>query len=204
MLREQMRFIHHSWHCNWPMRPDLCACDADFCQYLQERNIRRKSIFHFGTGGHHVVGVRNQELGLENEVLGITVAPSEHAQYVKDVIRTPSLGRHYRVWFADIYDLTSACLPTFDVVTLFHLYEFTDATSVSRRLADAGVLDLFLSKLAPEGRLLFYEGSFAYAKTARLLERVAAEGRMSLLERYKSLLVYQVSAQPREPHPGSK
>ena len=113
----RLSFVAHSW----PLRPDVCPCDVDLCHYLDSRAVRGRSVFHFGTGGHHLVGLRNHANGWANEVLGLTLSPSEHERYVRLVVRDPSLARHYKVLFADIYSLAAAALPTFDVVTLFHL-----------------------------------------------------------------------------------
>jgi hypothetical protein len=129
---------------------------------------------------------------LENDILAITTAPTEHAEYVKHIIRAPLLGSHYKVLFADIYNLTAASLPMFDVVSLFHLCEFADAASPGRRLDDQGVLELFLARMAPHGRLLFYAGSCGSRDALPLIDRAVADGRISLEERYKSLLVYRL------------
>jgi hypothetical protein len=170
----------------------VCPCDADFCDYLRERDIAKKSIFHFGSGGHHVVGLRNRDDRLENEILAITASPREHAQYVERVVREPSFGKYYKVLFADIYDLAHRSLPEFDLVTLFHLCEFSPMAGQLRRMDDAGVMELFRSKLGAGGRLIFYEGSLGRPGTQRIIERSVAEGKMSLEETYRSLLVYRV------------
>jgi hypothetical protein len=193
VLTEKMRFVHNSWHYSWSFRPDLCPCDLHLCEYLVERNVRGQSIFHFGTGGHHLVGLRNRDDGLGNEILAITAAPAEHARYVSEVIRSPLLGRHYRVLFADIYDLCSASLPTFDLATLFHLGEFADAVQTPRRMDDRLLLDLLISKVVPGGRLLFYSGSVGYSIAGPLIDRAVAEGRLSFLESFKSLIVFRVA-----------
>jgi hypothetical protein len=177
----------------FPLMPQMCPCDIHFCDFLQERNLRGKSIFHFGTGGHHIVGLRNWTDGMANEILAITASPREHSRYIKRVVAKPSFGRHYKVLFADIYDLHAALLPQFDVVTLFHLYEFTPGHRVASgiRMDDAGVLDLFVSKLSPQGLLLFYEGSHGYGETRVVVERAVAAGKISFETRYKSLLIYR-------------
>jgi SAM-dependent methyltransferase len=175
----------------WPLAPDICPCDVHFCDYLRDRNVRGKAIFHFGTGGHHLVGLRNRDDGLENEILGITASPGEHARYVRQLVWAPSLGRHYRVLFADIYDLAAASLPSFDLVTLFHLCEFTPPPEHGRRWDDAGVLELMLSKLTPGGRLLLYRGSYGFRRALPLVEREVAGGRLSLEEEFRSIVVYR-------------
>ena len=183
----RMRFVHYSW----PLRPEICPCDVHFCAYLKQRNVRRKSIFHFGTGGHHLVGRENRDAGLENEILAITASPAEHARYVSGVIREPSLGRHYKVLFGDIYDLSPAGLPTFDLVTLFHLCEFSLPPAAGKRLDDAGLLDLFLARLAPGGKVILYARSGGHARAEAIVGRAVAAGRLSHVEDYESLLVYQ-------------
>ena len=192
IMPSRMRFVHYSW----PLRPDVCACDVHFCEYLQERNIRGKSIFHFGTGGHHIVGLQNRDVGLANDIFGLTVSPSEHARYVTRVVRDPALGKHYKVLFADIYSLSAACLPVFDIVTLFHLCEFAATGNPGRRMNDAEVLRLFCSKLAPKGLILLYPGSYGHRYLAPLIAQAVAEGQMSFVEEYKSLVIFQVPGVP--------
>ena len=132
LMPRRMQYVAHSW----PLRPESCPCDVHFCEYLEQRGIRGKSIFHFGTGGHHVVGMRNHERAWANEILGLTVATREHASYVRRVIRDPALAVHYKVLFGDIYGLSAALLPAFDLVSMFHLCEFADTASSGRRLDD--------------------------------------------------------------------
>jgi hypothetical protein len=184
----RMRVIPYAW----PLRPEVCPCDVHFCQYLKERGIREKSIFHFGTGGHHLVGIRNETDGLGNQVMGITASPLEHRAYVKLVVGSPELGGHYRVLFGDIYNLVASALPLFDVVTLFHLFEFAEPPSSRRLLDDPGLLRLFLSRMAPGGRILFYRQSFARTPTARLLAEAIEAREIALDEVWQSLEVFRV------------
>ncbi len=194
LLPSRMNLVPYAW----PLRPEVCPCDVHLCDYLEEREIRKKALFHFGTGAHHVVGLRNHEDGLENEIFAITASRGEHARYVQHVVRAPQLGKHYKVLFGDIYDLGSASLPVFDVVTLFHLCEFTPPRDRGRRMDDAAVLELFLAKLTRGGRVLFYERSSAYRRARPLIDRALADRRMSIDERYKSLLVCRVNTE-KEP-----
>ena len=177
---------------SWPLLPDVCPCDVHLCDYLEERRVRGAALFHFGSGGHHIVGLRNQRARLENDILALTASPSEHARYISLVVSDPTLGQHYRVLFGDIYELRPAALPTFDLATLFHLCEFSPEPDDGRLLDDAGVLGLVRSQVRPGGRLLFYEGSFAYRRAASLVERAVGDGEMTFDERYKSLVVYRV------------
>jgi hypothetical protein len=193
----RLRYIAHSW----PLRPEVCPCDVHLCDYLDERAIRGRTVFHFGTGGHHLVGTRNHAEGWRNEILGLTLAPSEHASYLRRVIREPAFGRHYKVLFGDIYGLSVAALPAFDVVSLFHLCEFGDPASGGRRHDDEGVLRMFCSRLCPGGLLLLYRGSFGFARARPLVTRAVADGLLSFVEDYKSLSIYR---QVSEPEPANE
>ncbi len=196
LMPGRMRYVAHSW----PLRPASCPCDVHFCEYLEQRGVRGKSIFHFGTGGHHVVGLRNHAQAWANDIQGLTVAPGEHARYVRMVIRDPALAAHYKVAFGDIYSLSAALLPSFDLVTLFHLCEFADTTSTGRRLDDAGLVRLFCEHLAPGGRLLLYRGSFGYTRAASLIGHAVDQGWLSFVEEYQSLVIYQ-SGEASRPGP---
>lgn len=183
----RLSFVHYSW----PLRTRVCPCDANFCDFLRDRRIRMKNVFHLGSGGHHLVGERNLSDGLDNDVLAITLAPAELTSYVDRVVRDAALARHYKVLFADIHSLHAAALPVFDVVTLFHLGEFGDETSAAWRLDDAAVLALFITRLAPRGLLLFYPGSFAYAKVSPWIEQAVNRRQIEFVENVRSLAVYR-------------
>ena len=188
VMPARMHFVHYSW----PLRADLCPCDVDFCDYLRDRGIRERWIFHLGTGGHHLVGLRNQADGLQNDILGLTAAPKEHAGYVKKVIRDPSLARHYKVLFADLFSLSAGCLPAFNIITLFHLGEFSDASGSGRRLNLEQAFELFYAKMLPGGDMLFYPRSYGYSEVRPLIEAAVRAGRLSLVETYRSLDIYRV------------
>jgi hypothetical protein len=184
----RMRVIAHSW----PLRAKMCPCDLDFCDYLRERDIRSKSIFHLGTGGHHIVGLRNQVDGLENVILGVTVSPNELRRYLKLVIRDPLLGQNYKVLFADVHGMRAASLPHFDLVTLFHLGAFGSTTNSGHVLSDVGVFDLFRSKLRPAGLLALYRDSWVYPRLQPIVAAATAAGAVKHLEDYRSLQILQV------------
>jgi hypothetical protein len=184
----RMRIVPHAW----PLWARMCACDLHFCDFLQERHVRSKSIFHFGTGGHHIVGLRNRAHDMRNVILGVTVSPNEIKRYVKLVVRDPILGQNYKVMFADIHDLQAASLPKFDLVTLFHLCEFGIATGSAHLLNDEGVLALLTSKLKPGGLLALYPRSLGYKRLRPLIAAAVAAGTLEHLEDYKSLQILQV------------
>ncbi len=177
---------------SWDLLPETCPCDIQFCEYVQQAGLRGKSIFHFGTGSHHVIGLENQKSDRPNEIMGITASLPEHQTYVQLVIKNAALAKYYKVLFADIYTLTANSLPTFDIVNLFHLCEFylPDQAAMVHH-TDASLLQLFVDKLHPEGTILFYSGSRAWEEKARaLVADFEAAGKIQPVGQYKSLLIY--------------
>jgi hypothetical protein len=194
----------------WALRVQDCPCDLHFVQYLEAKKLEGKSIFHFGTGEHHLVGKNNHERGNPNEILGITASGQEHQAYIDFIINNPVVANYYKVLFGDIYTLSPRSLPPFDIVTLFHFAEFYDdqlfegtgtfelnlnrLNSKYARLNDTTLLELFLSGLNPGGKILFYRLSDAFVdkpyKAAKIIDDFVSQGKMFLEEEYKSLLVY--------------
>ena len=186
----------HFWDAYWDHRPAECPCDEDFVRWLDETGIRDASIYHFGTGGHHYVGIECASPERRNAVLGITAAPQEHETYVKLAIEQPEILRHYNAIFGDIYLINPKLFPDFDVVTLFHLCEFrgpqNDAYSA---LTDREVTDILTDKLKPGGYMLFFPGSFAWDRANDSAKDVVAawekEADVEPVGRWRSLLVYR-------------
>lgn len=180
------------WDANWPLDVQQCPCDMHFIEYLDENRIKSASIFHFGTGGHHVVGIRCAEAQRDNVVLGITASPQEHDAYEKLIIERPEVGRHYKVLFGDIYQLEARLLPDFDVVTLFHVGEFRTAQNDGYgALTDAETTRLLIGKLRARGLLLFYAGSFAFDKAEVVIAELMQERLIEPIGAYKSLKIYR-------------
>ena len=48
------------WDVNWYLDEAQCPCDVHFLEFLAQEKIERATIFHFGTGGHHVVGIKTE------------------------------------------------------------------------------------------------------------------------------------------------
>jgi hypothetical protein len=177
---------------SWGLLPDTCPCDIQFCEYLQQADIRGKSIFHFGTGSHHLIGLENQKFDRPNEIMGITASLPEHQTYVQAVMKDAALAKYYKVLFADIYTLTASHLPSFDIVNLFHLCEFylPDNAALVHH-TDVSLLQLFVDKLPPDGRILFYCGSRAWSEQAQaIVAAFEAAGKIQRVGEFKSLLIY--------------
>jgi hypothetical protein len=187
----------HYWNDSWPLVAERCPCDLHFQEYLSERGIGGQAIFHFGTGAHHLLGKENLRAQPPNEILGITASKGEYDAYVDFIVHHPQAANHYKVLFADIYTLSPELLPSFDLVTLFHLCEFYDAhKSAYARLNDASLLDLFIAKMKPRGRIFFYKdsGRNAAAQTRALTDARVASGQLVFVEDYKTLLVFGAPA----------
>lgn len=189
----------HFWDAYWDHRPAECPCDEDFVRWLDETGIRDASIYHFGTGGHHYVGLECASPERRNAVLGITAAPQEHETYVKLAIERPEILRHYNAIFGDIYLINPKLLPDFDVVTLFHLCEFRGPQNDAYgALTDREVTDILTAKLKPGGYMLFFPGSFAWDRANDSAKDVVAawetEADVEPIGRWRSLLVYRKRA----------
>lgn len=179
------------WDRSWPLDAEGCPCDVHFLEYLRREGITGKTIFHFGTGEHHTVGRSCSEPALANEVLGLTFSKREHEAYIELVIREPRIGRFYKVLFADVYTLTPRILPRFDLVTLFHHGEFLAERRDEAPLDDQSLIDLFVGRLEPGGKMLFYQGSHGFKRTAPIVEALVAQDRIIQVDEYRSLLVYE-------------
>jgi len=178
------------WQDSWALDRERCPCDFHFLEYLAKRGAGSKSIFHFGSGEHHLLGRANVVAPKRNEILAITASKSEHAAYVELIIRNPEIAKYYKVLFGDIYTLSAAVLPNFDFITLFHPCEFYDsAKSAYARHNDESLLELFLSKLKPGGRILFYRRSSAFPKARLIIQDYLSSGRLVEEEDYRSLLI---------------
>ena len=58
------------WNATWSLDEAQCPCDAHFVEYLKQRQAKGAAIFHFGSGNHHIVGLKAAED--DNAVLSIT------------------------------------------------------------------------------------------------------------------------------------
>jgi len=181
------------WNETWSLDEAQCPCDLHFVEYLEERQVRDASIFHFGTGNHHTVGLR--AAGANNAVLGITASPQEYDDYVELLIRNPRLGHTYKAYFGDIYQLDARLLPEFDYVTLFHVGEFrTPENDSYGALTDLDMTLLLADKIKPGGEVAFYTGSFAYDKAEAVARQLVETRPFVPAPDYKTLKIYSKRA----------
>jgi hypothetical protein len=185
----------HFWDAVWDLQLAQCPCDVHFCDWLEKEQIKDSSIFHFGTGSHHIVGIRTAENGSNNCVLGITASPGEYDAFVKLAIDRPEVEKSYKVFFGDIYQLEQRLLPQFDVVTLFHLCEFrNERNDLYGALTDLEVATMLTEQTVPGGYIVFYTKSFAFDTAEKVIAVWEKEQAVEKVGLYETLLVYRKKA----------
>ena len=180
------------WDAKWDLDEAQCPCDIDFNQWIEANQIAGKTIFHFGTGTHHIVGIRQAENGLGNAVIGITASVVEYEAYFKLVNEQPHVMKSYLAYFGDIYLTNRRLLPEIDIATLFHAGEYIGANTTTPEYGgvdDLGVARILLDRMRPGGHLLFYTGSFAFDKAEAIASVLEREGKLERAGPFKSLLV---------------
>ena len=178
------------WTDKWDLHVDVCPCDVHFNDWVAKEKLKSKTIYHFGTGTHHVVGIKQAER--KNRVYGITASKEEYESYVKLVTENSAVAKSYLAYFGDIYLTNPKLLPDFDIVTLFHLCEFYHPRNKAYGgVDDAKLLDMLTAKTRPGGHILFFTGSFAYPSAAKIIAKWERRGHVKRLGEYKSLMVFR-------------
>lgn len=176
----------------WYLDEAMCPCDIHFVKWLEQEGLRGQTIFHFGTGEHHTVGITCHESGSGNAVLGITASPREHDFYERLIIERPEVGNSYKVLFGDIYQLDARLLPMFDIVSLFHVGEFrNEKNDAYGALTDEEMVRLLLGKLKGPRYVLLYSGSYAFDVAERIAGKLAGEGRLEPAGSFESLRIFR-------------
>jgi hypothetical protein len=181
------------YNSTWSLDEAVCPCDVHFLEYLKEKGVRNAAIFHFGSGNHHIVGLKAAEDN--NAVLSITASPQEYDDYVELLIRNPRLGHTYKAYFGDIYQLDARLLPEFDYVTLFHVGEFRTPDNDSYgALTDLEMTLVLADRVKAGGEILFYSGSYAYDKAQACAAELTRVRPFAPAADFKSLRVYKKRA----------
>ena len=61
------------WKKYWDLRTQECPCDVHFVEWLEAACLNGIRIYHFGTGGHHHVGVECARPHLNNTLIHLSV-----------------------------------------------------------------------------------------------------------------------------------
>jgi hypothetical protein len=179
------------WTDKWDLDEAVCPCDVHFNQWVAKQKLRNKTIYHFGTGTHHVVGIKQAG---RNRVVAITASKEEYESYVKLVTDNSAVAKSYLAYFGDIYLTNPQNLPDFDVVTMFHLCEFFFPNTASKEyggLTDRKVLDLFTAKTRRGGHILFYMRSMAFDRAQPIIAKWEKAMPVKRVGEFKTLLVYR-------------
>jgi hypothetical protein len=172
------------WDMKWDLHEDICPCDVHLNEWIEARKIVGKTIYHFGTGTHHVVGIRQAELG--NAVFAITASKEEYDAYVGLVAENSRVARSYLAYFGDIYLSNAPLLPDFDVF----LHDNTTSADYGG-IDDRGLLDLMTDKTRPGGYMLFYRDSNGRGMTGNILPAWEKEKPVERVDDFKTLIVYR-------------
>jgi hypothetical protein len=184
----------NTWAAKWDLDEAQCPCDVHFNDWLADRQLTGQCIYHFGTGTHHVVGRAQAENGSGNVVFAITASVEEYETYIELVTGNARVARSYLAYFGDIYLTDPRLLPEFDVVTLFHLCEFSAPNTASPEYGGLTDLDLLIrltDRLRPGGHILFYIGSFAFDAAERAIAAWEKTRAVARVGEFKTLLVYR-------------
>lgn len=180
------------WDAKWDLDEAQCPCDIHFNQWIEANKIADKTIFHFGTGTHHVVGITQADNGLNNVVIGITASLIEYEAYIKLLNERPRIAKSYLAYFGDIYLSNARLLPEIDIATMFHAGEYIGDNTTSVEYGgvdDLGVARILLGRMRAGGHLLFYTGSFAFDKADALARVLEGEKKLERTGTFKTLLV---------------
>jgi len=184
----------NTWTTRWDLDEAQCPCDVHFNDWIADQKLTGKSIYHFGTGTHHVLGRGQAENGSDNTVFAITASVEEYDAYIRLVSENAPVARRYLVYFGDIYLTNPRLLPEFDAVTLFHLCEFPAPNTASAEYGGLTDLDLLIAltdRLRPGGHVLFYTGSFAFDAAERAIAEWQKARSVARVGEFKSLLVFR-------------
>jgi hypothetical protein len=180
------------WTDKWDLHVDICPCDVHFNDWIASQKLRNKTIYHIGTGTHHVVGIK--QAARKNHILAITASKEEYESYVDLVTGNSGVARHYLAYFGDIYLTNQHLLPDFDVVTMFHLCEFFFPNTASKAyggMTDRKMLDLFTAKTRKGGHILFYTRSIGFDKAKPIIAKWEKAQPVRRVGEFKTLLVYK-------------
>ena len=180
------------WTDKWDLDESVCPCDVHFNDWVAKEKLKNKTIYHFGTGTHHVVGIK--QAARKNRVYAITASKEEYASYIELVTTNSAVAHHYVAYFGDIYLTDPELLPMFDVVTMFHICEFFFPNTASKEyggLTDPKVLDLFTEKTKKGGYILFYKHSMGFHKLETWLPKWEKKAPVKRVGEFKTLIVYK-------------
>jgi hypothetical protein len=182
------------WADKWDLDVAVCPCDKHINEWIASKRLRNKLIYHFGTGTHHLVGIKQATNKSGNAVFAITASKEEYDSYIQLSTERAQVTKSYLAYFGDIYLTNPKFLPDFDVVSMVHLCEFFTENTASKAyggLTDERLLDLFTAKTKPGGYLLFYTGSMAWEEAEKVVAKWEKRRPVTRIGMFKTLLIYR-------------
>jgi hypothetical protein len=182
------------WDSKWDLDEKQCPCDIHFNDWVKAEKLTGKTIYHFGTGTHHIIGIEQATNGANNVVFGITASPEEYRTYIQLVTERPQISKSYLCYFGDIYLTNPRLLPAFDIVALFHLGEFIDESTTTPQyggLGDLGLTRALLANTRPGGKVLIYSESFAHDRAEAVADEMVKAKEIAYVGKFEKLVVYR-------------
>lgn len=146
--------------------------DREASDLLRKERIPR-AVFHFGSGAKHFLGVENMNVEDESRhfIYATTASVREFSAYQVLLKKTPGLAKYYHVHYTDAFQLSANLLPSFDMVNMFHIGEYSRESPENEKK-----LLLELAKaLKPGGRLFLHSNSDGFRAGLVMVENLAAD-----------------------------
>src|SRR5688572_10892229 len=80
------------WNDKWDLHEDMCPCDVHFNEWTAKQKLKNKTIYHFGSGTHHVVGIGQAKR--RNRTLCITASKEEYEAYIRLVTENAGVAKN--------------------------------------------------------------------------------------------------------------
>lgn len=171
----------------WAWQPDECPADHDFVKWVRRDVAPLRRILHFGTGGHHAVGL---SLSKQHFILGVTASVEEYQVWEKLRIEGHA-PPDYLCVFGDMHAFPWALAGRFDIITLFDLGEFDNRDVRPVRDDSKLVLTVAITQTAPGGHIVAYPGSPAWDRVEHLFLEMTREGVLADPIKLDSLLLFR-------------
>lgn len=169
---------------------DDCVADRQFIEWFNQEGFSNTRVFHFGSGYHHKVGIELSKNN--NSIMSVTISKFEHNRYVELLRENPALANHYKLLHCNIYSLDKKLLPKFDIITLFHLYEYEQFNSGLETYDDSGLLHMLIQNCNKNTLILFFRKSSAFKQCNGLINEQIKIGKLIVSNNYKDLLISKV------------
>ena len=179
------------WNAKWDLDIARCPCDAHFNDWVKQKKLRNKLIYHFGTGNHHVVGLKQATNKSNNAVFAITASKEEYASYIELAINRPSLEELSRLFWRHLPHQSRNCCRTSTSSRCSISANSSMTNKAYGGVDDAKLLDMLTAKTRLGGHILFFTGSFAFPSADKIIAKWEKNGRVKRVGAFKTLLVFR-------------